>query len=121
MGSYRNYTSMRGTRSNGYASHRGMSANSKRMPKVQPPKGSYLDKNGQRWTTLYFDVVTGFGRGEKFIRQVSYDFTTDFVFELGKYVVNMDYGNLQDILLAKYPSLKRYKGLRFVWTDHKVH
>ena len=31
----------------------------KRMP--QPPKGSWLDRNGQRWIKIFFDVMSGFG------------------------------------------------------------
>lgn len=89
--------------------------------KVEIPKGSWLDKKGQRWMKVVFDVMSGFGGGEKFIRQISLDFTCNFDFGLKKYVVNMeDYGNLRNIVLQKYPSLARYGDFRMVMTTHKV-
>lgn len=61
------------------------------------------------------------GGGEKFIRQISLDFTCSFDFELKKYVVNMgDYGNLRNIVLQKYPSLARYGDFRLAMTTHKI-
>ena len=70
---------------------------------------------------VVFDVMSGFGGGEKFIRQISLDFTCNFDFGLKKYVVNMgDYGNLRNIVLQKYPSLARYGDFRVVMTTHKV-
>ena len=89
--------------------------------KVEIPKGSWLDQKGQRWMKVVFDVMSGFGGGEKFIRQISLDFTCNFDFGLKKYVVNMDdYGNLRNIVLQKYPSLARYGDFRMVMTTHKV-
>lgn len=89
--------------------------------KVEIPKGSWLDKKGQRWMKVVFDVMSGFGGGEKFIRQISLDFTCNFDFGLKKYVVNMDdYGNLRNLVLQKYPSLARYGDFRMVMTTHKV-
>lgn len=35
--------------------------------KVEIPKGAWLDKKGQRWMKVMFDVMSGLG-GEKFIR-----------------------------------------------------
>lgn len=89
--------------------------------KVEIPKGSWLDQKGQRWMKVVFDVMSGFGGGEKFIRQISLDFTCNFDFGLKKYVVNMDdYGNLRTLVLQKYPSLARYGDFRMVMTTHKV-
>lgn len=88
---------------------------------VKIPKGSWLDQKGQRWMKVVFDVMSGFGGGEKFIRQISLDFTCDFDFGLKRYVVNMeDYGNLRNIVLQKYPSLARYGDFRMVMTTHKI-
>lgn len=88
--------------------------------KVEIPKGSWLDQKGQRWMKVVFDVMSGFG-GEKFIRQISLDFTCNFDFGLKKYVVNMgDYGNLRNLVLQKYPSLARYGDFRMVMTTHQV-
>lgn len=88
---------------------------------VKIPKGSWLDQKGQRWMKVVFDVMSGFGGGDKFIRQISLDFTCDFDFGLKRYVVNMeDYGNLRNIVLQKYPSLARYGDFRMVMTTHKI-
>ena len=88
---------------------------------VKIPKGSWLDQKGQRWMKVVFDVMSGFGGGEKFIRQISLDFTCNFDFGLKKYVANMDdYGNLRNIVLQKYPSLARYGDFRMVMTTHQV-
>lgn len=89
--------------------------------KVEIPKGSWLDQKGQRWMKVVFDVMSGFGGSEKFIRQISLDFTCNFDFGLKKYVVNMgDYGNLRNLVLQKYPSLARYGDFRMVMTTHQV-
>ena len=89
--------------------------------KVEIPKGSWLDQKGQRWMKVVFDVMSGFGGGEKFIRQISLDFTCNFDFGLKKYVVNMDdYGNLRNLVLQKYPSLARYGAFRLVMTTRQV-
>ena len=48
--------------------------------KVEIPKGSWLDQKGQRWMKVVFDVMSGFGGGEKFIRQINLDFTCNFDF-----------------------------------------
>lgn len=88
---------------------------------VKIPKGSWLDQKGQRWMKVVFDVMSGFGGGEKFIRQINLDFTCNFDFGLKKYVVNMgDYGNLRNIVLQKYPSLARYGDFRLAKTTHKI-
>ena len=88
---------------------------------VKIPKGSWLDQKGQRWMKVVFDVMSGFGGGEKFIRQISLDFTCNFDFGLKKYVVNMDdYGNLRKLVLQKYPSLARYGAFRLVMTTRQV-
>jgi hypothetical protein len=58
--------------------------------------------------------------GEKFIRQISLDFTCNFDFELKKYVVNIDGGNLRDIVLQKYPSLERYGDFHLAMTTRKI-
>lgn len=89
--------------------------------KVEIPKGSWLDQKGQRWMKVVFDVMSGFGGGEKFICQINLDFTCNFDFGLKRYVVNMeDYGNLRNIVLQKYPSLARYGDFRMVITTHKI-
>lgn len=89
--------------------------------KVEIPKGSWLDQKGQRWMKVVFDVISGFGGGEKFIRQISLDFTCNFDFGLKKFVVNMDdYGNLRNLVLQKYPSLARYGAFRLVMTTHQL-
>lgn len=89
--------------------------------KVKIPKGSWLDQKGQRWMKVVFDVMSGFGGGEKFIRQINLDFTCNFDFGLKKYVANMDdYGNLRNVVLQKYPSLARYGAFRLVMTTHQV-
>lgn len=89
--------------------------------KVEILKGSWLDQKGQRWMKIFFDVMSGFGGGEKFIRQINLDITCNFDFGLKKYVVNMgDYGNLRNIVLQKYPSLARYGDFRLVMTTHKI-
>lgn len=89
--------------------------------KVEIPKGSWLDQKGQRWMKVVFDVMSGFGGGEKFIRQISLDFTCNFDFGLKKFVVNIDdYGNLRNLVLQKYPSLARYGAFRLVMTTHQL-
>lgn len=88
---------------------------------VKIPKGSWLDQKGQRWMKVIFDVMSDFGGGEKFIRQINLDFTCNFDFGLKRYVVNMDdYGNLRNVVLQKYPSLARYGAFRLVMTTHQV-
>lgn len=89
--------------------------------KVKIPKGSWLDQKGQRWMKVFFDVMSGFGGGdEKFIRQINLDFTCNFDFGLKKYVVNIDGGNLQDIVLQKYPSLERYGDFHLEPTTRRI-
>lgn len=89
--------------------------------KVKIPKGSWLDQKGQRWMKVVFDVMSGFGGGEKFIRQINLDFTCNFDFGLKKYIVNMgDYGNLRNVVLQKYPSLARYGDFHLARTTHKI-
>lgn len=89
--------------------------------KVEIPKGSWLDLKGQRWMKVVFDVMSGFGGGENFIRQIDLAFPCNFDFGLKKYVINMDdYGNLRNLVLQKYPSLARYGDFRMVMTTHKV-
>lgn len=88
--------------------------------KVKIPKGSWLDQKGQRWVKVSFDVMFGFGGGEKFIRQISLDFICNFDFGLKKYLVNIDGGNLRDIVLQIYPSLARYGDFYLKPTTHKI-
>lgn len=78
------------------------------------PKRSAMDESSVRCNVR-------FRGGEKFIRQISLDFTCNFDFGLKKYVVNMgDYGNLRNLVLQKYPSLARYGDFRMVMTTHQV-
>lgn len=86
--------------------------------KVKIPKGSWLDQKGQRWMKVFFDVM--FWGGEKFIRQINLDFTCNFDFGLKKYVVNIDGGNLRDIVLQKYPSLERYGDFHLEPTTRRI-
>lgn len=58
--------------------------------------------------------------GEKFIRQISLDFTCNFDFGLKKYVVNIDGCNLRDVVLQKYPSLERYGDFHLEPTTRKI-
>lgn len=58
--------------------------------------------------------------GEKFICQISLDFTCNFDFGLKKYVVNIDGGNLRDIVLQKYPSLARYGDFHLMPTTRRI-
>ena len=59
--------------------------------------------------------------GEKFIRQISLDFTCNFDFGLKTYVANIgDYGNLRNVVLQKYPSLARYGDFRLEMTTRKI-
>lgn len=89
--------------------------------KAEIPKGSWLDQKGQRWMKVVFDVMIGFGGGEKFIRQIDLAFPCNFDFGLKTYIVNMDdYGNLRNLVLQKYPSLARYGDFRMVMTTHQV-
>lgn len=89
--------------------------------KVKIPKGSWLDQKGQRWMKVFFDVMFGFGGGdEKFIRQINLDFTCNFDFGLKKYIVNIDGGNLRDIVLQKYPSLERYGDFHLEPTTRRI-
>ena len=90
----------------------------RRMP--QPPKGSWLDRNGQRWIKIFFDVMSGFGGGEKFLRQVGIVFPMFFSFELGQYVVDMNVDGLQKKIQDSYPTLKRYSNLHFEITSNKI-
>ena len=88
---------------------------------VKIPKGSWLDQKGQRWMKVVFDVMSGFGGSEKFIRQIDLAFPCNFDFGLKNFVVNMDdYGNLRNLVLQKYPSLARYGAFRLVMTTHQV-
>lgn len=78
------------------------------------PERSAMDESSVRCNVRFWG-------GEKFIRQISLDFTCNFDFGLNKYVVNMDeYGNLRNLVLQKYPSLARYGDFRMVMTTHKV-
>ena len=78
------------------------------------PERSAMDESSIRCN----DRIRG---GEKFIRQISLDFTCSFDFGLKKYVVNMgDYGNLRNVVLQKYTSLARYGNFRLVMTTHKI-
>lgn len=78
------------------------------------PERSAMDESSVRCNVR-------FRGGEKFIRQISLDFTCNFDFGLKKYVVNMgDYGNLRKLVLQKYPSLARYGDFRMVMTTHQV-
>ena len=79
------------------------------------PERSAMDESSVRCNVRFR------GGDEKFIRQISLDFTCNFDFGLKKYVVNMgDYGNLRNIVLQKYPLLARYGDFSMVMTSHKI-
>ena len=86
--------------------------------KVEIPKGSWLDKKGQRWMKVVFDVMIG---GGKFLRQITMTFPVNFDMALGKYMVDM--GNMDDFrdrVNLQYPSLERLRNLTFFPTGNKV-
>ena len=86
--------------------------------KVEIPKGSWLDKKGQRWMKVVFDVMIG---GGKFLRQITMTFPVNFDMALGKYMVDM--GNMDDFrdrVNQQYPSLERLRNLTFFPTGNKV-
>ena len=86
--------------------------------KVEIPKGSWLDKKGQRWMKVVFDVMIG---GGKFLRQITMTFPVNFDMALGKYMVDMgDMDDLRDRVNQQYPSLKRLRNLTFFPTGNKV-
>lgn len=88
---------------------------------VEIPKGSWLDQKGQRWMKVVFDVMTGFGGGEKFIRQITMTFPVNFEMALGKYMVDMgDMGDFRDRVNQQCPSLKHLGNLTFFPTGNKV-
>ena len=86
--------------------------------KVEIPKGSWLDKKGQRWMKVVFDVMIG---GGKFLRQITMTFPVNFDMALGKYMVDM--GNMDDFrdrVNQQYPSLERLRNLTFFPMGNKV-
>ena len=86
--------------------------------KVEIPKGSWLDKKGQRWMKVVFDVMIG---GGKFLRQITMTFPVNFDMALGKYMVYMgDMDDFRDRVNQQYPSLERLRNLTFFPTGNKV-
>ena len=86
--------------------------------KVEIPKGSWLDKKGQRWMKVVFDVMIG---GGKFLRQITMTFPVNFDMALGKYMVDMgDMDDFRDRVNLQYPSLERLRKLTFFPTGNKV-
>ena len=86
--------------------------------KVEIPKGSWLDKKGQRWMKVVFDVMIG---GGKFLRQITMTFPVNFEMALGKYMVDMgDMDDFRDRVNLQYPSLERLRNLTFFPTGNKV-
>lgn len=86
--------------------------------KVEIPKGSWLDKNGQRWMKVVFDVMIG---GGKFLRQITMTFPVNFEMALGKYMVDMgDMDDFRDRVNQQYPSLERLRNLTFLPTGNNV-
>ena len=86
--------------------------------KVEIPKGSWLDKKGQRWMKVVFDVMIG---GGKFLRQITMTFPVNFDMALGKYMVDMgDMDDFRDRVNQQYPSLERLRNLTFLPTGNKV-
>lgn len=86
--------------------------------KVEIPKGSWLDKKGQRWMTVAIDVMIG---GGKFLRQITMTFPVNFEMALGKYMVDMgDMNDFRGRVNQQYPSLKRLRNLTFFPMGNKV-
>ena len=86
--------------------------------KVEIPKGSWLDKKGQRWMKVVFDVMIG---GGKFLRQITMTFPVNFEMALGKYMVDMgDMDDFRDRVNQQFPSLERMRNLTFFPTGNKV-
>ena len=86
--------------------------------KVEIPKGSWLDKKGQRWMKVVFDVMIV---GGKFLRQITMTFPVNFDMALGKYMVDMgDMDDFRDRVNQQYPSLERLRNLTFFPTGNKV-
>lgn len=86
--------------------------------KVEIPKGSWLDKKGQRWMKVAIDVMIG---GGKFLRQITMTFPVNFEMALGKYMVDMgDMDDFRDRVNQQYPSLKRLRNLMFFPMGNKV-
>ena len=86
--------------------------------KVEIPKGSWLDKKGQRWMKVVFDVMIG---GGKFLRQITMTFPVNFDMALGKYMVDMgDMDDFRDRVNQQYPSLERLRNLTFFPMGNKV-
>lgn len=86
--------------------------------KVEIPKGSWLDKKGQRWMKVAIDVMIG---GGKFLRQITMTFPVNFEMALGKYMVDMgDMDDFIDRVNQQYPSLKRLRNLTFFPMGNKV-
>lgn len=87
--------------------------------KVEIPKGSWLDKKGQRWMKVAIDVMIG--GGGKFLRQITMTFPMNFDMALGKYMVDMgDMDDFRDRVNQLYPSLKRLRNLTFFPMGNKV-
>lgn len=86
--------------------------------KVEIPKGSWLDKKGQRWMKVAIDVMIW---GGKFLRQITMTFPVNFEMALGKYMVDMgDMDDFRDRVNQQYPSLKRLRNLTFFPMGNKV-
>ena len=86
--------------------------------KVEIPKGSWLDKKGQRWMKVAIDVMIG---GGKFLRQITMTFPVNFEMALGKYMVDMgDMDDFRDRVNQQYSSLKRLRNLTFFPMGKKV-
>ena len=86
--------------------------------KVEITKESWLDKKGQRWMKVVFDVMIGCG---KFLRQITMTFPVNFDMALGKYMVDMgDMDDFRDRVNLQYPSLERLRNLTFFPMGNKV-
>lgn len=86
--------------------------------KVEIPKGSWLDKKGQRWMKVAIDVMIG---GGKFLRQITMTFPVNFEMALGKYMVDMgDMDDFRDRVNQQYPLLERLRNLTFFPMGNKI-
>lgn len=86
--------------------------------KVEIPKGSWLDKKGQRWMKVAIDVMIG---GGKFLRQITMTFPVNFEMALGKYMVDMgDMDDFRDRVNQQYPSLERLRNVTFFPMGNKI-
>ena len=86
--------------------------------KIKNPKGSWLDKKGQRWMKVVFDVMIG---GGKFLRQITMTFSLNFDLSLRNYVLDFgDASDFRDNVNQLYPSQQHIRNLTFLHAGNKM-